>query len=829
MVTKRKMLRGEPERPITTPAPPIEAAADLRFLKYDAMDRRAYRFAALLILAAGLLAYSNSFWGIFVFDDATEIGTNPSIQTIWPLTTSMLNVDGTLPARPIPYFTFALNHALHGTSVAGYHIVNLAIHLGCGLLLFSMVHTSCLISKNRYFTQDNVAILVAALVATLWVVHPLTTQAVTYIYQRMESLMVLCYLGVFVTFLRGLEVEGRSRRFWWGLSVVICATGMACKEVMISAPVAVLLYDWIFVERRLGRIFSTRGWYYVLLCSTWGIMGLVIWLQRSKYSEFHASNAPSPSEYFLTQPAAILLYVRLTFLPLGQCIDYGWKPLRNLPEILPPLLAVIAMLIGTIMTLWRMPRVGLVMLLFFLILGITSSFVPVADLVNEHRAYLPSAMLMTLFVLGVVHPCLQWFDRDRPVSRQTLLAIGSVGFFLAILLGGLTYARNQKYHSYEAMWTDATAKAPQNLRAERALMVWLASSGRALESVDRARSLLVKTPDMPERHLNLAIALHLNNEPAEAEVQAKLAIDQLPNSEDAFYILGCAYDKLGKKREAETAFRKSLEILPTFVDANHTLGHLLAAEGKVSDGAEFLERAVNIHPLHEGALQDLAVAYDLLDRTEESEATFRRLLKVNPQHRVARDSYALLLQRLGRLDEAVAQYEYLVEQDPGDVGPRMNLAIACAMQGDVPRGIELLHEAEQIEPGNAEVQANLAQMLRRAGRDQLASTHFRRALAIRPTWAEVEVGYAELLASSRDEKVRNLDSAQNIASSVIRASEGTYLPAWMVLARAELVAEKQLQARKTLAAARKQAQLQQDVTVLQQLDLLEASIAEAPP
>ena len=202
-----------------------------------------------------MLAYSNSFCGVFVFDDRLEIVKNPALERLWPPGGAMFGGQ-TMPARPLPYYTFAINYALHGTKVWGYHAVNLAIHLAAGLVLFGIVRRTLRMPRvpSRYAAAADGLALAAAL---LWVVHPLQTESVTYIYQRMESLMGLFYLLTLYCFLH--SAASPRPWLWLGAAVLCCAAGMDSKEVMVTAPLLVLWYDRVFVARGWGIFSAAAG------------------------------------------------------------------------------------------------------------------------------------------------------------------------------------------------------------------------------------------------------------------------------------------------------------------------------------------------------------------------------------------------------------------------------------------------------------------------------------------------------------------------------------------------------------------------------------------
>ena len=232
--------------------------------------------AAAAIVAAGLCAYANSFSGAFVFDDTPAIVENPHVKTVRPLTRSMsAPPEVTVSGRPIAAFTLAINYALApidvrdvmtpggpgapvGTgarylrNVWGYHAFNLAIHLAAALTLFGVIRRTLLSPGMRdHFGQA--ALPLALAVALLWVVHPLQTESVTYIVQRVESLMGLCYLLTLYCAIRAWDAREASSRLWAFAAIVACALGMGSKEVMVTAPVMVAVWDSVFVPGAAGR------------------------------------------------------------------------------------------------------------------------------------------------------------------------------------------------------------------------------------------------------------------------------------------------------------------------------------------------------------------------------------------------------------------------------------------------------------------------------------------------------------------------------------------------------------------------------------------------
>jgi hypothetical protein len=294
--------------------------------------RRAPLLAAALIVAALVAAYANSFRGPFVFDDVEAIVENETIRSLAApgAVLSPPFADGqTVGGRPLVNLTLALNYAAGGLNPTGYHVVNLAIHLSAALVLFALIRRTLLIPPpSEVRPPPSGALPFAAAVALLWGLHPLQTESVTYVIQRAESLMGLLYLLTLYCFVRGVErpsfagpSEGKKTGIWMGLSVGACFLGMATKEVMVSAPVLVLLYDRAFVSGTIAAAWRRRRLYYASLAATWVLLGALVLSTKDRGGSMGLGLSVSLGDYLLTQGPAILHYLRLVVWPQPLVFD----------------------------------------------------------------------------------------------------------------------------------------------------------------------------------------------------------------------------------------------------------------------------------------------------------------------------------------------------------------------------------------------------------------------------------------------------------------------------------------------------------------------------
>ncbi len=365
-----------------------------------------------MLLLAAVVVYSDSFHGPFIFDDRPAIdqvsAKEPWAASVWHTL---------IGPRPVIRATLALNYFIGGYDETGYHVGNLCIHILAALALFGVIRrTLTLPSLGGRFGEKAAASLAFA-AALLWVVHPLQTQAVTYIIQRMESLMGLFYLLTLYCFIR--SASSPNPRAWHAAAVAACALGMGCKEVMVSAPLIVLLYDRCFVAGSFREALRRRWRFYLALAATWLILlrSVIEGVGPHAISAGFQLKEVTPFQYARSEPGVILHYLALAFWPARLCLDYAWPVANGIAQIAPGAIVIGALLAATIWALVRKPKWGFIGAWFFLILAPTSSIMPIKDLAFEHRMYLPLAAVVLAVILAAYLGWERWAGAgERPPS-----------------------------------------------------------------------------------------------------------------------------------------------------------------------------------------------------------------------------------------------------------------------------------------------------------------------------------------------------------------------------------------------------------------------------
>ncbi len=599
------------------------------------INRRIWIRGLILAVAIGL-AYANTLRVPFMCDDIPAIVDNPTIRSWQPLHRLLTppRWGATTHARPVLNLTLALNFQIGGLDVRGYHLLNIAIHGAAALILFGLLRR-VLSRRAPAFPGRPRADDLAFAVALLWALHPLGTQAVTYVIQRVESLMALFYLLTLYALTRAADAPAPpTARAWSVVAVAACTLGMASKEAMASAPLMALLFDRIYLAPNAGELWRRRKALHLGLMATWGVLVLLVLTQggyRADETGFGAT--VSPWHYLLTQSGVILHYLRLAFWPHPLSFDYSDLTLATrLAEVWPQMVIVGLLVAGAVAALaWR-PRAAFPACLFFAVLAPTSSVMPILDLMQERRMYLPLAAVVLLVVLGV--------DRlgqhlRAPAWRRALPAVLLAA--AVFTLGILTHKRNHVYRSEYTVWEDVLRSRPRNTQALVTMGACRLDEGCPREALDYFARALAIDPDSAMAHNNRGIALDRMGEHAQA-VAAFTRAMQLPRY-PAFYSQnnrGNAHLALGQTEAALADFSAAIAAMPVYANAYHNRGRLLAQQGRPREALVDLEAAIRYAPERPDFYTERGNILMALGRPVDARADFDRAIALG-----ARDATVL--------------------------------------------------------------------------------------------------------------------------------------------------------------------------------------------
>ena len=650
-----------------------------------------------IVIVAVCAAYWNSLSGPFIIDDQIAIVGNPQIRA---LSSAALFPERELPTagRPLVNVSLALNYALGGLDVRGYHAFNIAVHLLCALLLFGLVRRTLELPSARVaFHSPPVAVAVA--ISLLWAIHPLNTEVVDYLTQRTESLMAGFYLLTLYAVARAAQIDPGTR--WRTLAITACAAGMACKESMVTAPVAVVLFERAFVFDSFAASFRERWKFYAGLALTWGWLAILIWSGPRIHSAGFATGVSSWA-YLLNQSVVITDYLRLAIWPLSLAVNWGWSQPTTLAAVWPHIFFIGVLVTLALVAVVRYPKVGVLAAWFFIALAPTSSILPIATEVGaERRMYLP---LIALIVLAVVA-----LSRYRRLDGPTGAAVVGV---VALALTWGTVTRNREYASPIVLAQTNLERRPTS-DAHHWLGVELIVAGRDEEGLVHLRQAV---PGAPRAHYTLGYELLKRGDVAGAISELEAFVRDQPfllEAVSARSLLGRAYASQRRWTEAITQHRTVLTMNPSRSDRTATerlLGDALMAQESYADAAAHFNAALMLSPNDVDAIMGLGLGAVATDHLDRAAALFERALSIAPNSSAAHRNLAAVRFDQRNAEAAAPHAQRAVQLSPDDPVAHDILGRVLTVQGRVGEARAAFERALQIDADYAQAREDLARL-----------------------------------------------------------------------------------------------------------------------
>jgi Tfp pilus assembly protein PilF len=603
-----------------------KANTDMRSAKEKEIPRSAFFFEnplihILLIFVFALIAYSNTFHFPFQFDDKINIVTNFKLRDLnnfWPPEGS----------RWLGFLTFALNYYFGGLDTTGYHIVNILIHILNATLVYWLVLLTfdtpfMKASSSGFMISDRTNRLTALFSALIFVTHPVQTQAVTYIIQRFASLATFFYLLAIVMYVKGrLQLKAgpddkrrlriQSLAFYF-VFLVSALLAMKTKEISFTLPLMIILYEFSFFNTPRNSPDTTplfRKIIYVLPLFALMLVIPLSFIEINKPEDVLnispsalGTNIISQKDYLLTQFRVIVTYVRLLFLPVNQSFDYAYPVYSSFFDkavLLSLLFHLIVLSVGIYLyylskSSWKPYRlVSFGILWFYITLSVESSFIPLTDVIFEHRVYLPGVGV----IISVITALFYFADNRLGNSGHWKQFIILLLICVILTLTAATFLRNEVWQNELTLWQDTVRKNPNNARGYNMIGVYYTDNGYIDQAMSSFYTAILRKPDYAEAHVNLGncyirkgmleeglrefiIALNLHsldaidqaslyvsignyylkkNLPNKAVEYFKLSLNTLADDASIYFNLGTAYQAMGINDKAAEYFAKAQQL-----------------------------------------------------------------------------------------------------------------------------------------------------------------------------------------------------------------------------------------------------------------------------
>jgi protein O-mannosyl-transferase len=695
-------------------------------------------FHLVFIVLVGLVVYSNTFHVPFMFDDIGRFENNPTLKSLDHFSFSLKGFDYN-HRRYVAFLTFALNYLYGGLDVTGYHVVNLLIHIVNGVLVYFLV---ILTAGTPFFAADtNIhsppqaaagaartatagvsTRLIAFFTALLFTVHPVQTQAVTYIIQRITSLATMFYLLSLLFYIKGRsgvrEVKLFSSRTigFYVLSLVSAVLAMKTKEITFTLPVVVAIYEFTFFRSSLKK----RVMFLIPALTTLVIIPLSVIGTHKSLGEIlsdlsdkmRVQTAIPRWDYLVTQMRVIVTYLRLLIVPVDQNLDYDYPVYHSL-FTLPVLLSCILLtsLLALAVYLFYRSRfnapkylsspsgrayyrlISFGIFWFFITLSVESSVIPIADVIFEHRLYLPSFGILLAAVAGI------FLLLENTGNRRMRTVFIYALVFLSFVYSAAAYSRNSVWGSRISLWEDTAMKSPDKARVHVNLASFAYEpAGMYDQAIEQYNLALRLGRFNPEAHNNLGINYARKGWFDKAIEEYLLALSQKPDYVNAHYNLGVAYDAKELRDNAMEQYRIVLKHDPYYSSAYANLGSDYFAAGEADKAIEAYKAAVGLKPDFPEVYFNLGIVY----------------------------------MSKGQVDEAIRQYGTALDFKSGDPATHFNLGNAYMAKGLTDNAIEQYKTVISLKPDYADAHNNLGVAYLKKGLKLEARRQIETALKINP-------------------------------------------------------------------------------------------------
>jgi len=422
---------------------------------------------------------------------------------------------------------------------------------------------------------------------------------------------------------------------------------MACKETMVVAPIVVLLYDRTFAFGSFREALRRRGRYYAALCATWLVLAVLLWSSPRGDSAGFTGASVSPWTYLLDQSVMILRYLRLAFWPRGLVLDYGEPAHVTFSEVAPYVVAVAALLAGTVAALARNRPVGFLGAWFFLTLAPTSSIMPISTEVGaERRMYMPLMAVVALVVAAAARTRKVRESRSADLEGPPRLwRMAAVVVSIAALPALATYQRNAEYRSGLTLWQTVLDRWPPHARAHRNLAAELKLANRRDEEIEHLRAAI---KDLPELRNVLGLELLALGRNREAADELRIYVRDHPRDADGWSNLGNALDALGQTDEALDAFRRAVDVNPNNGLSQRNLALQYLQKNDFDNAVAHAREGVRLTPGDPDAHNLLGLALIGQQKVDEAVAEFRTSLQLRPTNNDASGYLERTLKAIGR-------------------------------------------------------------------------------------------------------------------------------------------------------------------------------------
>jgi Tfp pilus assembly protein PilF len=541
------------------------------------------------------------------------------LQAIWNYSNS----------RFIAYYTFAINYHFGELGVYGYHLFNLIVHLINAALVYFLtllIFSTPAIKKYAITKDKNI---IAFITALLFVSHPLATGSVTYIVQRMASLVTLFYLLSLAFYIKARLIPKFNLSKYGLLAVALISfvLAMYTKQNAFTLPFVIMLIEICFFSTKRVTI-NLKDYRVISVIAGFVIMTLVILSNYSLANVFKPIQPDvtnnftliSPLNYLLTQFSVIVKYIQLLILPINQNLDYDYRLSSSLFELrtFVSFLFLLSLVVLAIFQYKKNRIITFGVFWFFITLSIESSFIPISDLIFEHRTYLPSFGFF--IVLSSIIYALLWEKRKNY----------AIAIFAIIIISNsyLTYERNKVWKDELTLLEDVISKSPNEARNYNNRASIYMSQKRYNEAMDDLNIALELRPQYGDAYYNRGLIFSYDKKYDSALENYNKAVELIPDHFMAYNNRGLVHKTNNNLNKAFQDFNKAIELKPNYDMAYTNRGTIHMLKNKYLDGIQDFTKAIELNPNLAAAYVNRGVAESRLGNKEKSCQDYKRAIEL---------------------------------------------------------------------------------------------------------------------------------------------------------------------------------------------------------
>lgn len=625
---------------------------------------------AALALAIGIV-YSGTLGAPFVYDDIINIVRNHTIRRLWPpvLITPRELAGYTIDGRPLLNFSFAINYAIGGLKPAGYHIFNIIVHFLASAVFFDLTRRTLSLERLKGVFGERAGITALA-AALLFAVHPMATNAVTYISQRAESLAVLFYLLTLYFLVVG--VEKKDGKSWLALSAAAMFLGTVTKEIVVTAPLAALIFDRTFLSGGFKAALKKRRVYYGALASSWILLFILMSMSGTRSGTVGVTGETGYLGNFAIQTTVVAKYLKLAFWPSPLSLSYAAIPVPQ--PVVFALYAVILAALGAL-GLWGLVKnrpAAFPAAMVFIFLAPTSSFIPINIQVAEYRMYLPLMCLSALAVCGISALAGKTEGKAR-LAGMALFALVFAAY------ATMATARNGDYKTAISIWQDAARKDPKDHAAANNLGIALMDDGQYAEAEKTFMEALEHNPGDIMLAVSLGNLYNKTGRPNEAgRVLDAVMTYEGKDKKKSHGPVALMAVEAGRLAEAEKYALLAIEAYPNSADGYGILAQVMLRRGRYREAVLLYGKAISQNPDEIAYYLNLGLARVLLGENDEGRKNFALALKMEENSTLALTGMANSYFFERNYGEAIRYYEKSLARDPAQPEAANFLAISRA-------------------------------------------------------------------------------------------------------------------------------------------------------